>query len=648
MFQAPSFLLTLSFIILHSGFLCAVPIEEEQRHQTIHRSPHGNSELADLQEAPLLPRSQQEKREDVQEKASSQILPPSGAEEGDELFKDISPKALAAVLLQALNGEGEEQAPSSLGEKNPPEDPKPVKEEEEEDSGLTERVRSRTRSSEKEVEETKDEKTGEEEDMESVKSLLQELEGFEPPPKREQEPVQDPSPDSDDLEELKELLGLGEQREEEKRSPSKSALETPQSWEGEEESEKLAGVAQDLLLQYLMNGGENGGEQEEEEKEGEGGEEEEEDYQGGDLVGGQRPLFEDEEEGNIQDKRSDEDYGDEVDPQTIDKLIELSSRLHLPADDVVDIINDVEKRKRRKMKKKKARDDLPRRKDRTRTPPQSWPEAPKPAYYPRRRLEQEPFWNKMPDTTWNKVKEPSWNKVPDQSWNKVPDQSWNKVPDQSWNKVSDQSWNKVPDQSWNKVSDQSWNKVPDQSWNKVSDQSWNEVSEPSWNKMSKPGRNKITQPSWNKVSESSWNKASKPSWNKLSQQNWNKASQPSWNKMSQPSWNKVSQPSWNKVSQPSWNKVSEPSWNKVSEPSWYKVSEPKWKKVMEPAPRRYRSRPAPYTNYIRPRAFQTPPRSYYKPPAPQREDYYDEDQDKQEEMENYIERILLTHPEVFQ
>ncbi len=38
---------------------------------------------------------------------------------------------------------------------------------------------------------------------------------------------------------------------------------------------------------------------------------------------------------------------DDIDPQTIDKLIEISSKLHLPADDVVDIINDVEKKKKK-------------------------------------------------------------------------------------------------------------------------------------------------------------------------------------------------------------------------------------------------------------------------------------------------------------
>ncbi|KAM4677386.1 neurosecretory protein VGF [Discoglossus pictus] len=551
MFQAPPFLLFLFLTILHSHVIHASPLGEEQRHQTIHRTQHSEPthDLAGLQEDSMLSQTKQEKDEGVQEREAPQPHPPAAEDEGDELFKDISPKALAAVLLKALNVDEGEQAPSTLGERKSLEEPKSIKDED----GLTERVRSRTRSSEKEGEDREDEKTMEEEDLESVKSLLKELEGFEPPPKREQEPPQELSPESEDLEELRELLGLEEQREEEKRS----SPNTQSRLGGDEDGEKLSGVAQDLLLQYLLSGGENGEEQEEDEKETEGGEEE--DYLGGDFVGGQRPLFED-EEANVQDKRSKEDDLEEVDPQTIDKLIELSSRLHLPADDVVDIINDVEKRKRRKMKKKKARDDLPGRKDRTRTPSQSWQDPPNSAYYSRRRLEKEQAWNKLPEPYWNKMSKPSWKKMSDPSWNRVSDSSWNKVSNPSWNKVSDYSWNKVSDSNWNKLSN----------------------------------------------------------------------------------------PSWNKVSNPTWKKVSEPTWNKAQQPTWNKAQQPTWNKMFDPVPRRYRTRQDSFPNYIRPRAFQTPPRYYYKPPSPQREDYFDEDKDKQEEMENYIERILLTHPEVFQ
>ncbi|XP_053318854.1 neurosecretory protein VGF [Spea bombifrons] len=540
MFRTPPFLLILSLNLLHAPFLYTIPLVEEQRHQTIHHTSHRDpapfSQLEGHQEAPLLSQSQQDK-EDIQERTTPQMLSPSASDEGDELFKDISPKALAAVLLQALNQNGEEQATSTVEERKVPEDQQSEKEMQD---SLTESVMSRTRSSEKEQESSEDDKMGNEGDLETVKSLLQELETFEPTPNREQQPSEDTLPDNKDLEELKELLGLEEPREEEKRSPQKPVPHTPRKSEGEEE--ELAGVAQDLLLQYLLNGGENDAEQTEDDDETK--EEEEDDYQEGDFMGGQRPLFEDEEEGNKQDKRSKDYDVEEVDPQTIDKLIELSSRLHLPADDVVDIISDVEKRKRRRMKKKKARDDFLGRREKTRTPPQSWPDTPKHVYYPRRRLEQEP--------TWNKVSQPVWNKVPATKWKKMSQPSWKKVPEPTWNKVKSPTWKKVPEPTWKKVPESKWNKVQDSNWNNGQDSNWNNGQDFNWNS------------------------------------------------------------------------------------------------VFEPTPRRYRTRPSSYSNYIRPRAFQTPPRYYYKPPVPQREDYYDEDQDKQEEMENYIERILLTHPEVFQ
>ncbi|KAE8620245.1 hypothetical protein XENTR_v10010162 [Xenopus tropicalis] len=617
MFQAPPLLLTLSLTILHSHFYNAVPIGEEQRHQAIHPNPHDSSaypsEVVDHQDVSSLPRSQHDNREGNEESESTQMHPPNTSDEGDELFKDISPKALAAVLLQALNSDGEEQTPSTLAERTPSEDHKALKDEK--DDGQTERVRSRSQSLEKEEGIREDAKMGDEEDLESVKSLLQELESFQPPPKPEQT-EQNTIPVNDDLEELKELLGIGNEIEEEKRTPIQPDSESSRRWDGEEESENLAGVAQDLLLQYVLNGGGDEGEQDEEEKnqdEEEG--EEADDYQGGDFAGGQKSMLEDEEDANVQEKRSNDDDDDEVDPQTIDKLIELSSRLHLPADDVVDIITDVEKRRRRRMKKKKARDDYPGRKERTRAPPQSW-DTPKPAYYPRRRLEQEPVWNKVQDPVWNRVQEPIWSKKKEPRWNNWAEPRWNKVQQPSWNKVQQPSWNKVQQPSWNKVQQPNWKKMQDPSWNKVQQPSWNKVQEPSWNK--------VQEPSWNKVQE------------------------PSWNKVQDLNWNKVPDSSWNEIEKPSWNKIQKSSWDNMQDSSWNKVKQPSWRKVMEPPPRRYRTRPASFPNYMRPRAFQSPPRYYYKPPPPQIDDYFDEDKDRQEEMENYIERLLLTHPEVFQ
>lgn len=84
------------------------------------------------------------------------------------------------------------------------------------------------------------------------------------------------------------------------------------------EEEKLADIASDMLLRYM---GKQGNENKKQSSNA------------------------------VEDKRSDEEQMEEndIDPQTIDKLIEISSKLHLPADDVVDIISDVEKKKKKDM-----------------------------------------------------------------------------------------------------------------------------------------------------------------------------------------------------------------------------------------------------------------------------------------------------------
>nr|XP_020454001.1 neurosecretory protein VGF [Monopterus albus] len=54
--------------------------------------------------------------------------------------------------------------------------------------------------------------------------------------------------------------------------------------------------------------------------------------------------------GAAEDKRSEEVLPDEddLDQQMIDRLIEISSKLHLPADDVIEIISDVEEKKKKR------------------------------------------------------------------------------------------------------------------------------------------------------------------------------------------------------------------------------------------------------------------------------------------------------------
>ncbi|XP_056156222.1 neurosecretory protein VGF [Lampris incognitus] len=96
------------------------------------------------------------------------------------------------------------------------------------------------------------------------------------------------------------------------------------------EEEKLADIASDMLLQYMAK--QNSGNKREKE---------------------QMWKYSSSLPNTAEDKRSDEkqevmgDNDDDIDPQTIDKLIEISSKLHLPADDVVDIIGDVEKKKKK-------------------------------------------------------------------------------------------------------------------------------------------------------------------------------------------------------------------------------------------------------------------------------------------------------------
>ncbi|XP_047390172.1 neurosecretory protein VGF [Sciurus carolinensis] len=165
------------------------------------------------------------------------------------------------------------------------------------------------------------------------------------------------------------------------------------------QEERLADLASDLLLQYLLQGGarqrglggrgrqetqeerENEREEEEAEQERRGGEERvgEEDEEAAEAEAEAEEaerarqnalLFAEEEDGEAgaEDKRSqeetpghrrkeaegaeeggeEEDDDEEMDPQTIDSLIELSTKLHLPADDVVSIIEEVEEKRKRK------------------------------------------------------------------------------------------------------------------------------------------------------------------------------------------------------------------------------------------------------------------------------------------------------------
>ncbi|XP_058141877.1 neurosecretory protein VGF [Dasypus novemcinctus] len=206
------------------------------------------------------------------------------------------------------------------------------------------------------------------------------------------------------------------------------------------QEERLADLASDLLLQYLLQGGvrqhglggrglqeaEEEGEREREageaEQERRGGEEreEEEDEEAAEAEAEAEEaerarqnalLFAEEEDGEAgaEDKRSqeetpgyrrteaegaregaeEEEDDDEMDPQTIDSLIELSTKLHLPADDVVSIIEEVEEKRKRKKNAPPEPVPAPRAAPTHVRSPQPPPPAPAPA------REELPDWNEV-------------------------------------------------------------------------------------------------------------------------------------------------------------------------------------------------------------------------------------------------------------
>lgn len=134
---------------------------------------------------------------------------------------------------------------------------------------------------------------------------------------------------ADREEEDEELLAL--ENEEAQARAEKEELQRQQA-EAEaarEEEQRLADIASDMLLEYM------------------------------DRKQQQTAFMKQRQKASIlgdmvEDKRSNEVLSDDdnadgdLDLQTIDRLIEISSKLHLPADDVVEIISDVEEKKRKK------------------------------------------------------------------------------------------------------------------------------------------------------------------------------------------------------------------------------------------------------------------------------------------------------------
>ncbi|XP_070786382.1 neurosecretory protein VGF [Enoplosus armatus] len=133
----------------------------------------------------------------------------------------------------------------------------------------------------------------------------------------EQEVMEGDEPEEDE----EEVLSPEEEEARAKAEQEEMRRQAAEAQRAKMEEEKLADIASDMLLRYMVK--QNNGNKK----------------YGSSLSNA------------AEDKRSDEEQEateeDDIDPQTIDKLIEISSKLHLPADDVVDIISDVEKKKKK-------------------------------------------------------------------------------------------------------------------------------------------------------------------------------------------------------------------------------------------------------------------------------------------------------------
>lgn len=140
----------------------------------------------------------------------------------------------------------------------------------------------------------------------------------QPPPQAEQEIMEEDEPE--EKEEDEEVLSPEEEEAQVKAEQEEMRRQAAEAQRAKMEEEKLADIASDMLLHYMVKQNGNG-------------------------------KYSSSLSNAAEDKRSDEDHEvtaeDDIDPQTIDKLIEISSKLHLPADDVVDIISDVEKKKKK-------------------------------------------------------------------------------------------------------------------------------------------------------------------------------------------------------------------------------------------------------------------------------------------------------------
>ncbi|TNN41383.1 hypothetical protein EYF80_048441 [Liparis tanakae] len=167
--------------------------------------------------------------------------------------------------------------------------------------------------------------------------------------------TEDDEPRDEEEEEDEEVLSPEEEEAQAKAEQEEMRRQAAEAQRAKMEEEKLADIASDMLLRYMVK------------------------QSGGNKKYGLSNAAE--------DKRSDEEQEateeDDIDPQTIDKLIEISSKLHLPADDVVDIISDVEKKKKKDVAPEMASPNQNR-----------WPKPQKPLSI------QPDLWHKPPKSVW--------------------------------------------------------------------------------------------------------------------------------------------------------------------------------------------------------------------------------------------------------
>ncbi|KAK7926160.1 hypothetical protein WMY93_008470 [Mugilogobius chulae] len=131
--------------------------------------------------------------------------------------------------------------------------------------------------------------------------------------------------EGEELEEVEEEEESLSRMEEEARAQAEKQEVLRQQEEAErarEEEQRLADIASDMLLQYM----------------------------GRKQQSYMKPRQKSSMGNAAEDKRSEEIVQDEddMDQQMIDRLIEISSKLHLPADDVIEIISDVEEKKKKR------------------------------------------------------------------------------------------------------------------------------------------------------------------------------------------------------------------------------------------------------------------------------------------------------------